>query len=74
MVSPFVSSEFSVSFSLASACFSESETFCFSLTVASSALEHKHDSLHNNRPKLPLNAGAENGWASPSTAFFPKNQ
>lgn len=61
-VSPFSSTAFSVSFSLARACFSDSETLCCNLTMASSALGQKHGSLNNNEQHLPFHESAKNGW------------
>lgn len=53
-VSPFLSAAFSVSFSLARACFSESETLCCNLAMASSALGQKHGSFNSNGRNLPF--------------------
>lgn len=53
VAAPFVSVVFSVSFSLARACFSESETLCINLTMASSELGQKHSSFNTHGRNLP---------------------
>lgn len=70
VVSPFVSAAFSVSFSLARACFNEAETLFCNLIMASSALGQKHSSFNTTRWAPPFLERTKTGWDTPPKTFF----